>query len=205
MKPTNDDAQNRRDGWFEHRGVWGEVVVGTVLANYQRRSERWEVIATSHGEQVDYGNTLWFRIREQTTGVEHSVSPKMKKLPVTILTQNPADTYAGDPTPPSDSESIMLLVRELGAEVLATRDERTGEVTCPMYWAGHNHPGEREPGHSHRGEIEHMKFAHDLVVDPDIAVMDLANLHAQAHDARWPNIGKGGFPHRHVPEDLSVL
>lgn len=206
MKPTSEDFEPRRDGWFEHKGTWDEVVVGTVLADPKGlRTPRWEVIAMGHGQQVEFGHTLWMRIRDQVGGAEHSVPPRYKHHPVTILTQDPRDTHAGEPSEPSDTEAIMLLVKELGATHLATRDEKTGEITCPDYASGRNHLDEIGNRALSRGEIEHLRFAHGMSVNDDISLVDLTTLHGQAHNPKWPNIGKGGFPHRHVPEDLSLL
>lgn len=206
MKMTSDDFEPRRDGWFEHKGTWQEVVVGTVMAS-KKRSERWEVIDTAMGEpgtHVQYGRTLYFRVREQTTGVEHTIPPKQKTSQVIILTQDPRDTKTGPVTPPSDADAIMLLVKELGAEVMATRDEATGEITCPDYTYDSHIPGSGDRQIS-RGLIEHLRFAHQQPVDDDIDLVSLITLHGQAHNPKWPNIGKGGFPHRHVPEDLSLF
>lgn len=196
MKPTSDDFEPRRDGWFEHRAAWGEVVVGTVIAS-SKRSERWEITEVAHGAQVEPGHTLWMRAREQSTGAECTVKPRMKNSLLTILTQDPADTITGDPTAPSDTEAILLLVEELGAEVMATRDHVTGEVTCPNFEAGYILPG--------NSFINHLQFAHGMAVNHDLSNKDVVTLHGQSHDPRWPNIGKGGFPHRHVPEDLSIF
>jgi len=202
VKPTSDDFEPRRDGWYEHAGVWGEVTVGTVLAS-SKRSERWEVISTAHPQQIQYGYTLWFRIREQSTGEEHSVAPKPKVFKVSILTQDPRDTETAPSTDPTDSAAIALLVRELGAEVLATRDDATGEVHCPDYTDGtHITTGERRV---YRGLIEHMRFAHRMSVDDELELVNAITVHGQAHNPQWPNIGKAGFSHRHVPEDLSLM
>lgn len=200
---TSDDFEPRRDGWFEHKGTWQEVVVGTVIAS-RKRSERWEIVDIAMNTHVEYGKTLWMRAREQTSGVEYTVPPKQKTTQVTILTQDPRDTKTGDVTAPSDADAIMLLVKELGAEVMATRDNETGEITCPDY-TYHSHI----PGHGDRqisrGLIEHLRFAHQHPVNDDIDLVSLITLHGQAHNPKWPNIGKGGFPHRHVPEDLSMF
>ena len=204
MKPTSDEFEPRRDGWFEHRGVWGEVVVGTVIGS-RKRTERWEVIDVAHGKQVEFGHTLWMRCREQTTGAEFTAPPKLKTQTVTILTQDPADRETGPVVEPTDSEAIMVLVEKLGATLLATKDNITGEVTCPDYASGRTHLDQAEPQAISRGEIEHLRLAHALSVNDDISLVDLATLHGQAHNPKWPNIGKGGFPHRHVPEDLSLI
>lgn len=202
MKPTAEDFAPRRDGWFEHRGVWDEVSVGTVIGS-QKRTERWEIIAQTHGSHVQSGYTLFMRARDQVTGVEVTIQPKNKTYPVTILTEDPRDTETASPTEPSDAEAILELVKNLGAEPLASRDNETGEITCPDYASGHNHL-EGGPGQLERGELEHLRLAHALEVSDDMSIEERTTLHAQAHNPKWPNIGKGGFPHRHVPEDLSI-
>lgn len=202
MKPTADDFEPRRDGWFEHKGTWEEVVVGTVMADPNFRSKRWEVIDIAMTTQVEYGKTLWMRVREQVSGAEATISPRQKVTRVTILTQSPLDTKTGDPTWPSDSDAIMLVVKELGAEILATRNEITGEITCPDYTYKSHLQGEFKIS---RGLVEHMRIAHQMSVDDQISLESVITLHGQAHHPSWPNIGKGGFPHRHVPEDLSMF
>lgn len=204
MKPTSDDFLPRRDGWYEHRGTWAEVTVGTVLADQNSRTKRWEIIAVAHGHQVQYGYTLWMRAREQTTGEEISVEPRNKTALVTILTRNPADTQTAGPTWPTDSDAIMLLVEQLGATLLASRDAETGEITCPDYAIGASHrTGEKG---NRLAEIEHLRIAHGMTdISDETSLADVTTLHGQAHHPRWPNIGKGGFPHRHVPEDLTFF
>lgn len=205
MNPTSDEFAPRRDGWYEHDGTWDEVTVGTVLADPAgSRTKRWEVVATAMGQgQVEYGRTLWMRIREQISGEEHTLSPRFKSLKVVILTQDPRDTATPEPIPPEDIEAIQLLVRELGAEVMATRDERTGEITCPDYDGTFDHHLERGPGQHHKAYVEHLRFAHGLPVDDDIDVAEAITLHGRSHSSKHPDIGKGGFPHRHVPENLT--
>lgn len=203
MKPTSDDAKTRRDGWFQHSGTWEEVTVGTVLEG-PKASERWEVIATAHGGPVKYGYTLWFRIREQTSGEEHTIEPRPKTNGVTILTQDPRDKRTAPPTEPTDTEAIQRLIAELGAEVLASRDNATGEITCPDYIYRSHIPGHGERQQS-RGLREHLRIAHNLVVDDDATHDAMHATHGQAHDPRWPNIGKDGFGHRHIPENLDLF
>lgn len=205
MKPTSDDFEPRRDGWFEHKATWAEVTVGTVICNKERRTQRWEIIAQSQATQTEFGHTLWMRAREQTSGEEFTASPRVKTQAVTILTQDPSDIRTAPPTEPSDAEAIMALVSKLGATHLATKDNVTGEITCPDYAAGANHLDELGNRALTRGEIEHMLFAHGTTVDPDISTVDLTTIHGQAHNPQWPDIGKGGFPHRHTPEDLSIF
>lgn len=203
MKPTGDVAP-RRDGWFEHEATWDEVRVGTVIGNAQRRSERWEIVEQAMGTPVPYLKTLWMRAREQTTGAEFTVQPRTKTAKVIILTQDPADTQAGPHVPPADADAVMLLVEELGATLLATRDETTGEIVCPDY-VYDSHLGEdgAEVGIL-RGLIEHMRFAHGMKADDGLLLVEAITLHGQAHDPE-SGVTKGGFPHRHIPEDLTVI
>jgi len=205
MKPTSDDFKPRKDGWFGHKGIWDEVTVGTVVANPHKRTERWEVLDTAHGAAINYGETLWFKMREQTTGAEATFPPRIKTMPVEILTQNPADTTTPVYTPPSDSDAMALLVEQLGATLIATRDEATGEVTCPGYEWGHGH--QEGPGSEslRAGILYHLQVGHGLTYQPtgrvDEDTMAIARLHDQGH--RQPS--GVGFPHRHVPEDLSFM
>lgn len=197
MQPTPEDAKPRRDGWHEHRGTWGEVTRGTVIAS-QKRTERWEIVDVAMGTPIEFGHTLWMRAREQTSGEEFTVAPRLKTQGVTILSQSPLDTKTPVYTPPSDADAIALLVQELGATELATRDHATGEITCPNYAAGHTHlDGPRAVS---RGEIEHLRFAHGLHLAEDATLAEIQEAHAAAHRGAG-----GGFPHRHVPEDMSIL
>lgn len=201
MKPTSDDARPRKDGWFQHKGTWDEVTVGTVIEG-PKPADRWEVIAVSHGQQIQYGYTLWFRVREQTRGVEFTIEPKLKVNPVTILTQDPRDQRTAPPTPPEDLEAIRLVIDTLDAVHLATIDNVTGEVTCPDYiYRSHIEGyGDRQKS---RGLREHLRIAHAMEISDEATHDEMHAVHSQAHNPKWPNIGKGGFPHRHVPEDLS--
>lgn len=201
MKPTDDDAQPRRDGWFEHKAQWGEVVLGTTIADVSSRTRRWDIVEVSQATHTQYGHTLWMRAREQTSGEEFTVRPRVKTSSVVILTQDPADTKAGEPSPPSSTDAIMLLVEKLGATHLASRDVKTGEVVCPDYTYDSHLPS--GPAHIRRGLIEHMRYCHGMKPADDLGLLDAINQHAHAHHVATSG-GKGGFPHRHVPED-SVL
>lgn len=205
MQPTSDDFEPRRDGLYEHRGTWAEVTVGTLLAVREKRSQVWEVVDIAMGTPVQPGNTLWMRARERTSGELMPLAPRLKTTPVWMLTEHPADTKPLDPVAPSDADAIMLLVKELGAETMASRDNETGEIVCPDYIERSHIPGTGDRQIS-RGLREHMALAHAHPVDENIDLVSLFNIHGQAHDPRWPNIGKGGFPHRHVPDvDLSLF
>jgi hypothetical protein len=200
MKPTGDDFQPRRDGYYEHRGTWGEVGVGTLLGHREKRSAVWEVVDIRQAAPALYGYTNWFRIRDLATGEEHTIEPRPRSQGALILTRDPRDTVVQESNHPTDAEAIMTLVRELGAETMATHDSATGEVTCPDYISRSHIPGYGDRQVS-RGLIEHMRFAHGHAVPDEIDLVSLIEVHGQAHNPRWPNIGKGGFPHRHVPED----
>ena len=49
-----------------------------------------------------------------------------------------------------------------------------------------------------------MRFAHGMTVDPDTPLEEVLTLHGRAHQTKYPDIGKGGFPHRHDNEDLTI-
>lgn len=204
MMPTGDDFAPRRDGWYEHKGTWGEVTVGTVIADANSRTRRWEIIDTSHGTgQIEPMKTLWMRAREQTTGEEFTSPPRIKTGKVIILTQDPADTETPDYTPPSDTDAVWALVEGLGATLMASIDTETGEVTCPDY-INDSHLSDDEAQPIKRGLLEHMRVAHGHNhFDTDDSLASLITLHAQMHG---PDAVVGaGFPHRHVPEDLTLI
>jgi hypothetical protein len=212
VKETSEDFKPRRDGWFEHKGTWDEVVVGTVLADPAgSRTKRYEVTATAMGaDPIPFGQTLWMRIREQATGEEYTIPPRSKVSTVTILTQDPRDKVpTGQREDPTDAEAIALLVRELGATHLATRDNVTGEITCPDYASGRTHEGGQKGGC--RDEMEHLRFAHGYdtsaleAMEFDKRIVALTSLHGRFHMPRTNSESPGGFPHRHVPEDLTIL
>jgi len=95
-------------------------------------------------------------------------------------------------------------VESLGATLLATRDETTGEIVCPDYTYESHLDAEGAEVGIRRGLIEHMRFAHGMVADDDLSLVDAITLHGRAHDPA-SGVTKGGFPHRHVPEDLKLI
>lgn len=204
MNPTSDEFKPRRDGWFEHKGTWDEVTVGTVIADPNSRTKRWEIIATSHGTvPIPAMKTLWMRAREQVSGEEFTSPPRTKTAKVIILTQDPADTTTPDYTPPSDTEAVWALVEGLGATLMASIDSVTREVTCPDYIDdSHLSPDEHRP--IYRGLVEHVWVAHGVGGAADLDLAELITAHAKMHHTDDPS-GKGGFPHRHVPEDLTLI
>jgi hypothetical protein len=149
--------------------------------------------------------TLWMRAREQTTGEEFTSPPRTKTSKVIILTQDPADTETPDYTPPSDTEAVWTLAEGLGAQLMASVDAETGEVTCPDYIYESHLDDDGLAAPVKRGLLEHMRVAHGHDhFDHADSLPDLITLHAQMHDPNNP-IGKAGFPHRHVPEDLNLI
>lgn len=195
----DEDQPPRKDGLIEARGEWGEVVVGSVLAS-RKRSEIWDVIDSKTPDQHAYARTPWFKIRERASGVEHAVSPKMINAKVTFLLTDPTQRQP-ELTPVSDADDVeakmKMLVETLGAQEIYTRDSATGEIWCP-WWP--------------IDDLEHLRVAHDIdttaleaIEDHDKRRAELTTVHGHAHDARWPAVGKGGFAHRHVPEEHDII
>lgn len=201
--PKDHDAEAgppRRDGLYERRGTWGQVVVGAkILGNSGRRGDVWEIIDSRTPDQIRWGESVWYRARSLETGEEATIPPRMVNVPVTFVMESPTGPLPPR-TPVSDAEQIALLVEELGATVIATRDNETGEIHCPNYDAGKS-VGDNQYG---REEAYHLRIAHNI----DASGMnseERAKIHRQAHNAAFPQIGKTGFPHRHVPEDHTLL
>lgn len=168
---------------------WGDLGIGHVILKDGRK---WTVVDARTPDQYEYGHSAWLRI-EAPNGEAHSIAPKVVKRKVTVLIDPDAD-----PIPPVShihgSAEAALLVEQLGAVEIATRDEKTGEIWCP--WAQYATEA-----------ITHLELAHgiDMTNVEDDALVR-GKLHGKAHDLDYPLIGKtGGFPHRHVPEDLSII
>lgn len=134
-------------------GTWGEVQIGTVIADPTGRA--WEVVKQAYrpGEPGP-----WNRIRAVEGGEEHTLPPKAPDTPVMLLVDETDDMVA-------------LLGRVLGAQVLASRDEITGAVFCPT----HDPVGQR------RLFLEHLRFGHGLSVDDDLGPTEAVALHDRAH------------------------
>lgn len=194
-KPPDPEAPRRRDGYFERRARWGEVTIGTLIAG-SNRTDVWEVIDSRAPDQYSYGMTPWFLTRNRVTGEILSVQPRPVKGLLTVLTPE-EDTALPPRTPGSDAEAVALLVRELGAQEIATQDRESGEITCPAW---------EKMVRDDSGEYErhHLLVAHNVDAT-GLDAAERATLHGKAHERRFPDIGKGGFPHRHVPEDHSIL
>lgn len=175
----------------EVEAFWGDLVIGSLI---KAPRGPWRVIDMAHPAQIEYGMSLWLKVRSEKTGEEHAIEPRKLTSKVTIIDEGipPAGGL------PSDSERIALLVEKLGAVGIATRDNATGEVTCDMNgpWGG----GWQRWWHTHL-ELAHGFDVSNLSED----VKEIVEIHGRAHNPKYPTIGKGGFPHRHVPEDLSIL
>lgn len=199
MKPS-DKLHKKTDLW-EHRAQWGEVVVGAIVIGMDNKPYR--IIDTRHGEGIPSGFTLWFRAEPVAGGDPIVVKPRPREMPVTVLDPDPNARKVGVYTPPSDTEAVMALVEGLGAEWMATHDSKSGEVTCPEYNSGHHASKDPKVWH-YSGELRlHLEFAHGVekaTVD-QLLQDDLYTYHARHHN----DLVKGGFPHRHVPEDLTLL
>lgn len=203
-----EDAKPRRDGLIEARATWGEITVGTLLAGPTSRTEVWEVVDTQAGEQIYDNKTLWFKIRERSSGAEHAVPPRLVTDRVTVLLESPEDRLPPK-TPASDAAAMELIVTELGATLIASRDNATGEIWCPNYASGHH---ATEDWHHGREELMHLQICHGMdtsaieKLEGDAFLREITTLHSHAHDSRKRLVlGGGGFPHRHVPEDHSLL
>lgn len=198
-KPVDPEAPRRRDGYLERRGTWGEVTVGSLLATSWNRTSRWRIVAVSHPPQIGALETLWMRARDEVSGQEFSIPPRRKTLPVTFLVQDPTEEPP-PATPAEDAEQVALLVEKLGAQVIATRDNATGEIHCPQF---------EGPADS---LLDHIRLAHGLdtsglaALGLDDKIRQSIELHGRLHNRDAANPPSPyGFPHRHVPEyDASI-
>lgn len=185
-----DPKPKRRDGLVEREGVWGDVGVGSVLAG-RLKSDIWEVTDVAHPQQIEPGKSLWVRMVNRKTGEEVSVPPRLLTKKVTFLLEDEGQSIPV-PLPASDAEAIALVVEKLGATELATQDATTGEIWCPDPHSWFD-PEEI---------LNHLRVAHGMDTT-DLTTPELYSAaHGRAHAIAHPTIGKGGFPHRHVPEEI---
>lgn len=167
--------------------LWGNLGIGHVILKDGRK---WEVIDAAAPEQYEYGYSNWLKI-QAPNGETHAVAPKRVNRKVTVL----IDPEAEPILPVSHvhgSAEAALLVEQLGAIEIATRDEATGEVWCPWTVGG-------------AADLLHLQVAHQIDTTGIDTVELRSKVHGQAHDPKYPLIGKRGFAHRHVPEDLSIM
>jgi hypothetical protein len=165
---------------------WGALGLGHVILKDGRK---WTVVDAAAPQQYEYGHSNWIKIRA-ARGEEHAIAPKPLRKSVTVL----IDPDAPPIEPVSHvhgSAEAALLVEQLGAVEIATKDEATGEIWCPWTVGG-------------AADITHLQVAHQIDTTGLDTVEARAKIHGQAHDPKHTTL-KGGFAHRHVPEDLSIL
>lgn len=173
---------------LEERTIrWGELGIGHIILKDGRK---WTVVDGATPTQYEYGHSNWIRI-QAPKGETHAIPPKPVTKKVVVLVDPTAD-----PIPPLShvhgSREAALLVEALGAVEIATRDEATGEVWCPWSVGG-------------VADLVHLQVAHGLDTTGITTMAQRARAHGQCHDIGYPHIGKGGFAHRHVPEDLGIV
>jgi hypothetical protein len=203
------------DGLVEFRGVAGDIRVGSkIRGETGAKKDSWEVIDTRNPNQYDLGQTPWLRVRRLGTEEVVAVPPKSARAIVTyMLTPDELDFAERFNRPPeypkvllSDAAEIALLVESLGATKLATRDEETGEIWCPDYAAGYLSEGTHWRDRKAE-QFAHLRICHGMDVSAleemhwEQQIIAFTKYHGEAHRDNAP----GGFPHRHVPEDLTYL
>ncbi len=196
---TREDFQPRRDGFFEHEANWGEVTVGTIIAQRDSRTKTWEVIGMAHGTgQIPDASTPFIRIRCREDGTELTLQPRHKAATCVVLTNDPLDEETIPGPGPTDTDAVMAIVTGLGGTLLAERDHESGIVTCPDY-VHDTHLVDTEPEPIRRGLIDHLRFAHAMPTDDDVDLAELMRRHHDAHDPSHPAFQISGFPHQHLP------
>lgn len=171
----------------EREGTWGELGVGSVMRD--REGARWEVVAAAVPAQYDYGRSNWLRIRG-ADGAEHAIEPRHVLKKVIILEAPGAPPV--EPSWPDGAREAALLVEALGAIEIGTQDKRTGEIWCPA------------DSFSAEEALLHLQVAHGMDVTGIDTTEKRATIHGQAHNIN-SQLGKAGFPHRHIPEDPSFI
>lgn len=202
-------------------GRAGMVRIGHMLQGMKRtKGDVWEVTEMKNPAQIEFGYTLWWRVVNTTTGEVLPVPPRNVRARVTFML-TPEEYALAEQTKrapdkphqwPVDSDEVLMLAETLGAREIATRDNVTGEVTCPSYATGAHHAPEWRPGILLLDEIEHLKICHGLdvsglegIVDHNERLKAVATTHGGLHGPRSARMAHKGFPHRHTPEDHSLL
>lgn len=171
----------------EREGTWGELGVGSVIRDAD--GARWEVVAAAVPQQYDYARSCWLRIRG-VDGTEHAIEPRHVLKKVTILEVPGAPPV--ERAWPDGAREAALLVEQLGAIEIATQDARTGEVWCPAdAWSAEE-------------SLVHLQVAHGMDTTGITTLEQRLTIHGRAHSINDP-LGKGGFPHRHIPEDPTFI
>lgn len=205
------------DGLVPWNGRAGDVRVGHILqGDSKAKKDVWEVVDTRNPNQYDMGQTPWLRVQRLGTEEIVAVPPKTIRETVTfMLTPDEfahAEALGRPPHLPkvmlSDAAEVALLVESLDAKHLATRDDVTGEIWCPAYATGRRHSEDWRPGVLVKDELEHMRIAHGMdvtaleeITDWEDQMNKVIHHHGVAHRDNLP----GGFPHRHVPEEINFL
>ena len=165
---------------------WGQLGIGHIVLKDGRK---WTIVDAATPSQYEYGHSNWLKV-QAPNGETHAIPPKPLTKKVVVLVDSAAEAI-----PPVShvhgSREAALLVEALGAIEIATRDEGTGEVWCPWTVGG-------------VADLLHLQVAHGLDTTGIDTMAQRALIHGQCHDPAFPNL-KGGFPHRHVPEDLSIV
>jgi hypothetical protein len=201
------------------KGRAGQVRVGHFIQGSRKTlDDVWEITEMRTPSQIGYANTLWWRAVNVSTGEQVAVPPRVVSAEIRFML-TPEEHAEAEETKrpptlprqwPSDSEEVLLLVEKLGAREIATRDETTGEIHCPDYDGSFD---SARPGGNLFGveEIEHLRIAHGLDVSGlekltgDERTIAITKAHGPLHA---PNVGRyaqRGFPHRHTPEDHSIV
>lgn len=199
---------------------WGgravQVRVGhRIQGRKATKADVWEVTDMRTPDQIQTNYTLWWKVVNVVTGEELAAPPRQVSERITFMV--PEDELAkceSSNSPPwmprewpSDAEQVKLLMESLGGALLAQHDSVTGEVTCPEYAAGLT-----VNGWETRKEEQwaHLRICHGVdtsgleAMHWDEEITAFTKLHGELHGFK-PIPSIGGFPHRHVPEDHSVL
>lgn len=197
-------------------GRAGQARIGHFIQGNRRTlDDIWELVEMKNPAQIEYGNTLWWLVANTTTGDTVPVPPKLVTARVRFML-TPEEHAAAEETRhpphlpqqwPVDSEEILELVATLGATEIGTRDHATGEITCPNYAV--------QPWHQSQTQadaIHHLRIAHGIDVsgiealdDWEAKMVATHKTHGQLHGPESLRLAHAGFPHRHVPEDVSFL
>lgn len=202
------------DGLQPWKGRAGDVRVGHLIQGSKAtKNDVWRVVEMRNPDQIEYGRTLWWKVENLATGEWAPIPPKSVKAWVTYMLDEAEFEYAeayGRPPHfpqvwPMDAEQVALLVDTLGATALASQDNETGEIWCPNYAAGHTATGWRNRVTE---QFDHLRLCHGMdvrgleaITDWEHQMLEVTRVHGVAHRDDQP----GGFPHRHVPEDRSLL
>lgn len=153
------------------RKTWADLAVDAYLRD--ANGTVWRVVAKDDRD-LEPGTSPHYRCRNRA-GDWLTISSKPLDTPVTILT-------------PADGEAEIKILRDiLGAEVLATKDNRTGEVTCPRWPVG------GASGFPLDVFRDHLVLGHGIYATD---IKTYAKL-VEAHEAAHARDETPHLPHRH--------